>query len=121
MHSPRQLLRKEILHPRPPDQLRVRPREAKRVRQPRRLAPPPKAALEVALPVEELPHERLARRHVRVVLDPRAADEVERAVRDLGPDAREELGVELVQTRQIISNVYGEAGRTSSSHLNCCA
>ena len=92
-NSPRQLLREEILHPRQPYQLGIRAGEAERIRQPRRLAPHPKARLEVLLAVEELPDQCLAGGHVGVVLDPGAADELEFALEDLLLDALEERGV----------------------------
>ncbi len=87
---PRQLLREEILHPRSPNKLGQRPRQPKRVRQPRRITPPAKARLKVPLSVQELPDQCLSGGHVRVVLDPRAADEVELAFHHFLFDAVEE-------------------------------
>lgn len=94
-HSPRQLLREEVIHPREPDQLRQRAREAKRVGQPRGVAALPEPRLEEALPEDHLAREGLARRHVRVVLDPRAAHGVKLPRAHLLLHAREERGVEL--------------------------
>ena len=56
----------------------------------------PKRALEVALPVEQLPHERLAGGHVEVGLDPHAADRLPLARRRALLHPREQLRVVLL-------------------------
>lgn len=96
---PGEFLREEVLHPCSADELRQGTRKAERVRQPRRFASFAEARLEIPLTVEELSDEGLARRHVRVVLDPRAADEVELALHHFLFDALKERWVQLWEAR----------------------
>lgn len=92
---PRQLLSEEVLHPGLTNELRVCARKPKRIRQPSSLAAFPEAGLKVALPVQELANQGLARRHVSIVLDPRAANEVERALKDLLLDTFKKRRIQL--------------------------
>jgi len=96
-NPPRKLLRKEVVHPSKPDKLRKGTSQAETVRQPRSLATDSKPALEETLTEDELTGETFTRRHVRVVLYPRATDRVELSFENLGFDALEQLRVELLE------------------------
>src|SRR5439155_3199625 len=65
---PRELLREEARDAGPAHDLRQLAVEPERVGRPELRAAKPELALEEALPVEELPHERLARRQVEIRL-----------------------------------------------------
>lgn len=94
---PAELLRQEVVHARQATQLRQLRGIPESIRQPERLAPLAEVALEEALPVQELAHQRLTAGHVGVVLHPAAADRVEPAFLDLGLDAVEHIRVVLLQ------------------------
>src|SRR2546423_9769050 len=89
---PRELLRQEARDPRSAQELRQLAVVPERVRRPELAAADPELALEEPLAVEELAHERLARRKVEVGLDPAAAGRHELAGRDLRADALPQIG-----------------------------
>ncbi len=72
-------------------------------------------ALEITLTVEDLPREALSRGHVRVGLDPHAADRLPLAGRDARADGGEQLGVVRFDLRVVMRArlVEAEVGRTA--------
>ena len=85
---PRELLREEARDARLAQDLRQLARVAERVGAPELAVTTPELALEPALAVQELAHERLARRQVAVGLDPAAADGHPLPALDRRPDPR---------------------------------
>ena len=65
--------------------------------------------LEELAALDELADEGLAARHVRVGLDPHAADGQEPALLHVGADAREEVGRVLLQPRELLRRRHREA------------
>lgn len=90
MDAPAQLLRKEVIHPRQPDQLRQRARQPKRIRQPRRLASYAEAGLEEALAKDHLAGEGFAGGHVCVC----GVNDVSRKMGSQGPSVRADKNME---------------------------
>ncbi len=105
---PRLLLREEVLGACAPHDLRQRSRVAERVGQPHLAGVDPELVEEEPLALHELADERLAARHVRVRLDPHAADWHEPALGDALAEALEELRVVLLQPRVLLRAGGGE-------------
>ena len=99
---PRQLLRQEARDAGLAHDLRQLPGVAERVRAPELAVAPAELRLEPALAVQELPHERLARREVAVGLDPAAADRHELAALHGCAQPPPELGIALLDPRVLL-------------------
>ncbi len=76
--------------------LRQRPGVAEDVRQPQEAGAPPELRLEGAHPIDQLPHQRLAVRHVGVGLDPHRAGRLPAPLGNARLDPRVELGLVLL-------------------------
>src|SRR5215211_6847711 len=94
---PGQLLGEEAVDPRAAQDLRDLAVVAERVRGPELAAARAEALLQVALAVENLAHERLARRQVEVWLHPRAADDLPAALAHALAQPLVELGRVLLE------------------------
>ena len=125
---PRDLLGEEPVEAGPTDEARQGRRVAEAVRQPHAVTPDTELLLEEPLPVEELPHHRLARRHDRVALDPHAAERDEPPGRHCLLHPLEHLGpvvldpLVLLGARHAVEEVVGLVdelghGRAGASHL----
>ncbi len=99
---PRELLGQEAVDPGAPEDLRHLPVVAERVRAPVLAAAPPEPRLERTLAVEQLPHERLARRQVAVRLHPRAADDLPPSFTHALAHAREQIRRVLLEPRVVL-------------------
>ena len=100
---PRQLLREEARDAGLAQDLRELPGVAECVRAPELAVAPAELALEPALAVQELAHERLARRQVAVGLDPAAADRHELTALDGRAQPPPQLGIALLDPRVLLA------------------
>ena len=99
---PGELLGQEAVDPGAAEDLRKLAVVAERVGAPVLAAAPPEPRLERPLAVEQLPHERLARRQVAVRLHPRAADDLPAAFAHALAHAREQIRRVLLEPRVVL-------------------
>ena len=121
LHLPAELLGKEVLHTPSAEDLWERTGKAETIREPPNATPLAEARLEVALTVDELPCERLAGRHVSVVLDPRATDWIEFPLEHLLAHSLEERWVQLLEPLVLLSRGAHKAVLRITFHkINLC-
>ncbi|RCI14657.1 hypothetical protein L249_6954 [Ophiocordyceps polyrhachis-furcata BCC 54312] len=108
------LLRHEAIHAGEATELRKLARVSESVGQPEGAAARAELFLKESLAVEELTDERLAARHVGVVLDPAAADGMELASGNLALDALVGAGVVALQPLELLGRGTGK--RSIRSH-----
>ena len=106
---PGQLLREEAVDPRAAQDLRDLAVVAERVRGPELAAAHAEALLQVALPVDDLAHERLAGGQVEIGLNPRAADDLPAALADALAQPLVEPGRVLLEPGVVLRGGGGEA------------